>query len=341
MKVAEDSMDKFVDVKEKYSKEKRMMETEVKGVTKKLQTAGVHHKSLIAANGQLEEKERVIEQQEQEIVELKQSLDYLESLMENERLNLFDKYTMSYTPETQMCIYGLLDLDVAMEHVPKVISKVATLCGKTDIDRLPAESTVRAMNSSRLALSHMQLAEVLPAKEDVTLSDETPDRGMTVEGFNIADEEGTLYVLGLREMANKKGQTTLNTFKQILSDINSADALRKGIEESDVGHQVLSHISATLSDQAATQKKFNELLQDYKDQVMPMVCDKWEELDESEQLLCSKISNFFCGLHLLINFAKNANTVLLKYEETVQLPSSGFGREWCCQACPYYCESIR
>ena len=57
-----------------------------------------------------------------------------------------------------------------------------------------------------------------------------------------------------------------------------------------------------------------------------MVCGKWEELDESEQLLCSKISNF-CGLHLLINFAENANTVLLKYEETVQLPSSGFTKE--------------
>ena len=102
VKVAEDSMDKIADVKEKYSKEKRMMETEVKGVTKKLQTAGVHHKSLIAANAQLEEKERVIEQQEQEIVELKQSLDYLESLMGNERLNHFDKYTMSYTPETDV-----------------------------------------------------------------------------------------------------------------------------------------------------------------------------------------------------------------------------------------------
>ena len=56
----------------------------------------------------------------------------------------------------QKCFFALLDENVAMERIPKVIKSVARLCGKTDIDRLPSESTVRAMNTRRLGLSHIQ-----------------------------------------------------------------------------------------------------------------------------------------------------------------------------------------
>lgn len=36
----------------------------------------------------------------------------------------------------------------------------------------------------------------------------------------LTDEEQNSYILGLREMFNKSGQSTLDTLNEILSDIN-------------------------------------------------------------------------------------------------------------------------
>ena len=56
-----------------------------------------------------------------------------------------------------------------------------------------------------------------------------------------------------------------------------------------------------MSDQAATQKKFNELLQDYKDGILPEVVDNWYDLTNEEQINPSGISNFFCGLYICLS----------------------------------------
>ena len=77
---------------------------------------------------------------------------------------------------------GLLDLNVSIERIPKDIQKVAVLCSKYDIDRIPAVYC-EIHEHKEATLSHLHLAEVLPEKK--LLNDETPDRGMTVEGFNI------------------------------------------------------------------------------------------------------------------------------------------------------------
>ena len=51
-----------------------------------------------------------------------------------------------------------------------------------------------------------------------------------------------------------------------------------------------------MSDRAATQKKFNELLEEYRRLVMMEdLGQAWIEMSEAEQLSISKISNFFVG----------------------------------------------
>ena len=71
-----------------------------------------------------------------------------------------------------------------------------------------------------MLLSQQQLAEVIPEKEHLALlSDETTKYGEKYEGFHVADEEGRLYVLRLRNIASKSGKDVLGTFQQILRDI--------------------------------------------------------------------------------------------------------------------------
>jgi hypothetical protein len=65
---------------------------------------------------------------------------YLHNLREDESLSdnslvLFNTSKNHYKTETELCVMKLLDENVGVAHVPKVIMSVAELCGKTNIDR--------------------------------------------------------------------------------------------------------------------------------------------------------------------------------------------------------------
>ena len=105
---------------------------------------------------------------------------------------------------------------------------------------------------------HLQLSESLPQKENLCLlSDETSKYGKKMEGFHVRDEDGRLFVFELRQLATKSGQDTLSTFQDILSDISNVSANA----ENTVCKQILFNIVSTMSDKAATQQKFNTLLE--------------------------------------------------------------------------------
>lgn len=44
------------------------------------------------------------------------------------------------------------------------------------------------------------------------------------------------------------------------------------------------------------------------------VLDIWNDLDDMEKKLSSKLNNFFCGLHLLVGMADSCETSIKKYE---------------------------
>jgi E1A/CREB-binding protein len=76
----------------------------------------------------------------------------------------------------------------------------------------------------------------------------------------------------------------------------------------------MQHIVATMSDRAATEVKFNTLLEQFKCEVMTAVHPQFEELTEEEQTALTRIANFFCGLHALIHFAQTAEDCIAKFE---------------------------
>lgn len=165
-----------------------------------------------------------------------------------------------------------------------------------------------------MLLSQQQLAEVIPEKEHLALlSDETTKYGEKYEGFHVADEEGRLYVLRLRNIASKSGKDVLGTFQQILRDIED----QATISQSDTAKKILSKITSTMSDRAATQIKFNTLLEEYRQSVLPDVVDNYEHLTEDERRSMGKLCNFFCGLHALVHMADTASSCLIETDKIV------------------------
>ena len=78
-------------------------------------------------------------------------------------------------------------------------------------------------------------------------------------GYEAQDMESRTYVLGLRDIETKSASHYLDTFKEILSDLD----LRSGNNSNTISKSVVCNIRNTMSDRVATEMKFNDLLEQY------------------------------------------------------------------------------
>lgn len=95
----------------------------------------------------------------------------------------------------------------------------------------------------KVAVVQKQL-ESLVGESDMTLyTNETSKFGKSYGVFAVTDTAKTTYLLGLREMASKGAKTTLDTFHEILEDINEIFSLREEKnDENNKGYKILSGI---------------------------------------------------------------------------------------------------
>jgi len=101
--------------------------------------------------------------------------------------------------------------------------------------------------------------------------------------------------------------------KEILQDLNEvSDSV-----DNSVSKDILKHISATLSDRAATEVKFNDLLQSYRAEILPLVYANFDTFSEQEKSSVENLCNFFCGLHSLVNFAVAAQSSITEVEKGI------------------------
>ena len=240
--------------------------------------------------------------------------EYLRLLIQDNHMksiNLFDEQSRVYTKETQECVYELLNCNVTTSRVSNVIKTVLKLADIT-ANKLPSVSTVNNMNVQRLLLSQTQLAEEVSKKESTCLlSDEASKFGQKFEGFHLCDNQGKLWVLGLRNIVTKGATDTLATFNEILDDISDSSKF----SNNDSGKKILLNIVSTMSDRASTQIKFNELLEDYRTTILKEhLSDSWDAMNDAEKSSVTKLNNFFCGLHVLVHTAEVATSCLLEAE---------------------------
>ncbi|VDI12011.1 Hypothetical predicted protein [Mytilus galloprovincialis] len=117
-------------------------------------------------------------------------------------------------------------------------------------------------------------------------------------------------------MSDKAAQTQLDVFKQILGEI---ELRYNQVTTNDVNNQLsikmLQNIKCTTSDRAATQVSFNQHLESYRSSMLQEHLENYHLLQEPDQMLLSKMYNFFCGLHLLVNIAELMNNVFNNFHK--------------------------
>lgn len=152
-------------------------------------------------------------------------------------------------------------------------------------------------------MAHAQLGQELSSeeKEHHTLqSDGTTKYGEHYTTYDVSTVGGS-YMLGLCHVFSGSAQDSLNTFKEILEDL---DTVQTELGASQVSSKIVSKLKNTMSDRHAAEKLFNELLSEYRVDILPDVVDGWCDMSDTENEQLTRMNNFFvvCTflLHLLI-----------------------------------------
>ena len=110
-------------------------------------------------------------------------------------------------------------------------------------------------------------------------TDGTMKYGQHYATFDLATVE-TTYTLGLRLVFSGSAQNTLDTLIENLDDL---DMVQKQLNGTKVSSLILAKIKNTMSDRHAAEKLFNELLADYRSEILPDIVSGWAEASETEK----------------------------------------------------------
>ena len=198
-----------------------------------------------------------------------------------------------YNAKVRECCMQLLAHNVGIRNVETCINAVCDLVGCKP-SRLPSKSTLANMMVEAQAVSQLQIADSVPSYSTNMLhSDGTTKFGEKYGGLQITTPE-SCYTLCLSTM--KAGGAT--DFKELLtnslSDI-STTCEAVGTSGTNVCNRILASIKNTMSDRHIVEKKFNELLESYREEILPDVVEGWNDLTTEQQQSFTRVNNFFCS----------------------------------------------
>ena len=179
--------------------------------------------------------------------------------------------------------------------------------GRT-VTHISSISTINNVNVERLILSQKQIGQDFAKKEYATLmNDETTNFSTKLEGFHTVDMDGRTQVLVLREIQSKAAADVFQTLQEIVEDVNE----RAKATDLEISRKILCNITPRMSDRAAIEMKFTDLLQGTKEQLLPLIKEGFIYMSNADQEATGHIVTFYCSLHRLIHLAECAASSLV------------------------------
>ena len=151
----------------------------------------------------------------------------------------------------------ILMMGVGTRNAERVIRLVLEKVAGIKVDRLHSEGFARYMLVEARGLAQYQITfELVDNSSDMTLhSDGTSKKGLSYLTFDGKTNDGRLYVLGLRQVGAADAQFLLDVFCEVLEVVCKA----RGDDGNSKFNKVFASIKNLMSDQCATQKKFDNL----------------------------------------------------------------------------------
>ena len=240
----------------------------------------------------------------------------VQSIMSDPEIITFENG--KFTDDVRACIYELLSLNGGVKKIAPIVRCVLKNIAHKSVQRLPSYGWTCQMILETLTVAQAQLGDGLADASDFATiqTDGTTKYGVKYATYDIKVESLT-YSLGLRHVFSGSSRDTLETFKEILSDIDSVFL--------SLGREAVSKIKNTMSYSHTAEKLFNEMLHDYRSEILPDVIVNWEELSGDEKENVTRMNNFFCGLHYLVGLAECTEEVIKIWEASVTESTETFG----------------
>ena len=218
-----------------------------------------------------------------------------------------------YSNKIRSVYEDLLCFGVSSRNVEKAVRIVLEKLADITCDRLPKATFTKGMLYEGRALAQFQVASELNCSDaDFCLqSDGTSKKGHSYMAYDAPKKSGEVFVVGLREVGSGDAQAQLDLLKEVVGDISDASS------KSNFSDTFFASIKNLMSDRCYTQKKFNKLLIDYRNTVLPKVKSNWELLSESEKTKHLNVNEYFCGLHFIVALADTAEARLKLWEGIV------------------------
>ena len=215
-----------------------------------------------------------------------------------------------YTDDVRACVYELLCLNVGIRNVALTIRCVLKNVAHKSVLRLPSYGLTCQMMVESLAVVQAQLGDSL-SNYCTLQTDGTTKFGDHYATYDISTFDSTTYSLGMRHVFCGSAHNSLETFKEILTDL---DDVNSAFGKEAVSSKSLLKIKNTMSDHHAAEKLFNEILHDYRVEILPTVVENWENMDDTEKQYLMCTNNLFCGLHYVVGLAECTDESLKPWE---------------------------
>ncbi|XP_071501580.1 uncharacterized protein [Diadema antillarum] len=255
-----------------------------------------------------------------EVKKLREELKEAQSLIEPdpEKVDVSFKQQSIYNSNVRGVYQDLLtNHGVSSRNCEGVVRTV--LGGLTDINmkkvQLPKKTTAASMFYEGRKMTQIQVARALQEEGNTTLSsDGTTKFGHHYAAFDIykeSDGGSSSMMIGMRESVSGTAQTTLDTLLGLLHEITDMPGSTQTV------NKIIANIKNTMSDRHVAEKKFNKLLKDYRQDLLPEIVDGWGEMNDAEKEQFTSMNNFFCGLHYLVGLADYASKTIKAWEEMI------------------------
>ncbi|XP_066288682.1 uncharacterized protein [Branchiostoma lanceolatum] len=256
--------------------------------------------------------------------------DLVQQVFENQRsINLREgSYkNSSFSDDLRRCFMDLLRFEVNAHQLSNVAHCVLTTLGCFDIDRtdFPGETFCQEMRYEANLVASIHVSDKLSAVSTAALqSDGTSRDGQKVVGMQV-NTGGLTSTVGLQQVSSGVAEDQLDAFKFTFKKMAELTSSPEDAEEK--YNLLVSTLKNTMGDGAASQKRFNNLLEDYRTEILPKVKENWDSLSTVQQDSLSKMNHMYCNLHALIGFATYADAGLVELEKVWREKEGPLGAE--------------
>ena len=214
-------------------------------------------------------------------------------------------------------------MNISIDNCEKIVRSVLKRLGDLDVGRLPKKSAASVMMVEGRMFALMQAGEAISESEHNVLHlDGTKLKFEEIGSFQVVTDSGS-YTFGIEDIISGEAKTYFDTFRELLTE-----AATMLVAPQDCDHKVntlVSSIKNVMTDRCATNASFVDELKTWRNEVLPLVIENYNDLPDSEKEKLTHVNHLFCSIHVIHNLGIYAEGAVKDWEKIAAVLSQHGG----------------